>query len=104
MSEPIEDRRELNEAKKGDGEFFVTGADAAMAFDPTEEVFDLVPPPIIAAMEGDRPTARTFWWDVNSSALSAEARSKGVSIEPLVRDGPAPAQAMQQWLDRIEIG
>jgi hypothetical protein len=40
MSEPIELSRELDKAEVGDREFLVSGADAPVALDATEEVFD----------------------------------------------------------------
>ena len=61
MSEPIQDRRELDEGEKSNGKFFETGADATMAFDAAEEVFDFVPAPIVAAMDRRRMTARILW-------------------------------------------
>ncbi len=51
MSEPIQDRRELDEGEKSNGKFFEMGADATMAFDEAEEGFDFVPAPIVASME-----------------------------------------------------
>ncbi len=41
MSEPIDNGSKLDQAKKHDGESVVMRADAAIAFDATEEVFDL---------------------------------------------------------------
>jgi hypothetical protein len=58
MDEPINDRRELNESEKRNGEFLVSRADAPVAFETAEEVFDFMAPPIVAAMKGQWPTAR----------------------------------------------
>jgi hypothetical protein len=59
MSEPIKDRRETDETEEGLGQLVVTGGDAAVDFDPTEEVFNLMAAPVVAAMEAGRlPPAR----------------------------------------------
>ena len=57
MGEPIEDRRQMNEAEEGHGEFVVTGADATTAFDVAEEVFDAVSAPVVTAPPSDAAPA-----------------------------------------------
>ena len=54
MVEPVEHGGKANEAVKGDREFFVTGRDAAVAFDPAEKVFDHMAVPVKFAVEVDR--------------------------------------------------
>ena len=103
MSEPIESGGKLNKTEEGDGEFVVTGADAAMAFEAAEEVFDFVAPPIVAAVEGHRPPARTFGRDADARALSAQTGAKSISIETLVADDPPAAHAGKQWFDGVQI-
>lgn len=103
MSEPIEGGSEKDEAEESEGEFFVASADAAMTFDPAEEVFDLVAVAIIPAMESDGAAARTFGRNANSRALPAEPRAKGVGVEAFVADSTSTTQAGKQWLDRVQI-
>ena len=87
MSEPIEERRELDEGKKGDGEFFEAGADTTMTFNEAEEIFDFVPAEIVTAVKGRRTAARAFGRDADSGALAAQPRAKVVGVEAL--DGAA---------------
>ena len=103
MSEPIKDGCELDEGEKSDGEFFETRADATMAFDAAEEVFDFVPPPIIAAMERRRATARTLWRDADPSVLATQSRTKVVGVEAFVADDTPLPQATKQRFDGEEI-
>ena len=103
MSEPIKDGCELNEGQKGDGKFFEPGADPTMAFDAAEEVFDFVPPTIIAAVKGRWTATQTLGWDADAGALAAQPRAKGVGGEALVANAPPPPQATEQRLDGEEI-
>jgi len=103
MSEPIKDGRELNEGDKSDGKFFETGADATMALDAAEEVFDFVPAPIVAAMERRRTTARTLWRDADACMLATQSRAKVVGVEAFVADDTPLPQATEQGFDGEEI-
>ena len=96
MSEPIEDRRELDEGGKSDGRFFETGAGATMAVDAAEDVFDFVPAPIIAAMERCRTTARTLWRDADAWVLTTQSGAKVVGVEAFVADDTPLPQATEQ--------
>ena len=103
MSEPVEERRELDEGQKGDGKFFETSADPAVAFNAAEEVFDFVPPAIIAAVKGRRRAARTFGRDADAGALAAQPLAKVVGVKALVADDTAPSQATEQRRDGEKI-
>jgi hypothetical protein len=103
INEPINDCRELNESKKRDGEFLVSGAEAWVAFETAEEVFDLLAPPVVAAVKSHWPTARALRGDTDPRSLSAQARPKRVGIETLIGDSAAAAQAWQERLDRVKI-
>ena len=103
MSEPIEHCRELNEAEERRGELFVASADATVAFDAAEEVFDLMAAPVVAAVEGNGPAARAFPWDADARALPTQPRAKRIGIEALVRHRAVTTQARQQGFDRIQI-
>jgi len=103
MNEPIEDSGELNEGEEGGGEFFVAGADASVAFNPAEEIFDLMPVAIVAAVERDGVTARAFWRDAGAGALTPQFGAQGIGVEALVADGSATAQAAEQWIDGVQI-
>jgi hypothetical protein len=71
MNEPINDRRELNEGEKRDSEFLVSGAEAPVALETAEEVFDFMTPPVVAAMKGHWPTARALRGNTDPRMLSA---------------------------------
>jgi hypothetical protein len=103
MSEPIKDDRELNEGDKGDGKFFETGADATMALDAAEEVFNFVPAPIVSAMERRRTTARTLWRDADACMLATQSPAKVVGVEALVADDTPLPQATEPGFDSEEI-
>ena len=103
MDEPINDRRELNESEKRNGEFLVSRADAPVAFETAEEVFDFMAPPIVAAMKGQWPTARAPSGDIYPRTLSAQARPKSVGIETSIGDCAALAQVRQERLNSIKI-
>jgi len=103
MSEPIKDGRELDEGEKSDGKFFETGADATMAFDAAEEVFDFVPAPIVAPMERRRTTARTLWRDADACVLATQSRAKVVGVKAFVADDTPLPQATEQGFDGEEI-
>ena len=103
MSEPIQDRRELDEGEKSNGKFFETGADATMAFDAAEEVFDFVPAPIVAPMERRRTTARTLWRDADACVLATQSRAKVVGVKAFVADDTPLPQATEQGFDGEEI-
>jgi len=103
MSEPIKDGRELNEGDKSDGKFFETGADATMALDAAEEVFNFVPAPIVSAMERRRTTARTLWRDADACMLATQSRAKVVGVEAFVADDTPLPQATEQGFDGEEI-
>lgn len=99
MSEPIKERGERDERQKGDGKFFKTSADTTMAFDEAEEVFDFVPPAIIAAVKGRRAAARCFFGMQTAGALAAQPLTKVVGVKTLVADDTAPSQATEQRRD-----
>ena len=103
MSEPVEDRGELDEAEKRGREFFVTGADASITFEAAEEVFDFVPVAVVAAMVGDGVTARAFRRNTKAGALTSQSDAKGVGIEAFVADGAMAAQGAEQRIDRVQV-
>ncbi|HTQ29686.1 MAG TPA: hypothetical protein VMI53_00610 [Opitutaceae bacterium] len=70
MSEPVYHNGELNEGQKRGGELVVTGVDPTVAFDPTEEVLNVMPTAVVAAMERDGRAARPLWWDAHAGALA----------------------------------
>ena len=102
-NEPIDDCRELNESKKRDGEFLVSGAEAPVAFETAEEVFDFMTPTVVAAVKGYWPTSRTLRRDTDPRTLSAQARPKRVGIKTFIGDSAAVAQAGQERLDCVKI-
>ena len=83
----------MNEGKKGDGEFFISSAEAPVAFETAEEVFDLVTPPVVAAVKGYWPAARDLRGDADPRTLSAQTRPKRIGVEAFIRDGAMVAQA-----------
>ena len=103
MNEPINDGRELNEGEKRDGEFLVSGAEAPVAFETAEKVFDFMASPVVATVKGYWPKARALRWDTDPRTLSAQPRPKRVGIETFVGDSAAVAQACQERLDRVKI-
>jgi hypothetical protein len=103
MNEPIDDCRELSEGEKRDRKFFVSGAEAPVALDSAEEVFDFMAPPVVAAMKGHWPTARALRGDADPRTLPAQARAKRVGIEAFVGNCATVAQAGQERLDRVKI-
>ena len=103
MSEPIEHGGKLNETEEGRCELFVACADAAVALDAAEEVFDQMSAPVVAAVESHRPAAGAFRRDADARALPAQACAKRIGIEALVGHCAAPSQAGQQWFDGIQI-
>jgi hypothetical protein len=103
MNEPINDCRELNEGEKRDGEFLVSGAEAPVALESAEEVFDFMAHPVVAAVKGHWPTARALPRYTDPRTLSAQARPKRVGIETFVGDSASVAQAGQERLDRVKI-
>jgi hypothetical protein len=103
MNEPINDSRELNEGEKRDGEFLVSGAEAPVAFETAEEVFNFMAPPVVATVKGHRPKARALRRDTDPRTLSAKARSKRVGIETLICDSATATQAWQERLDCEKI-
>lgn len=103
MSEPVEDRSELNEAKKRGGELLVTGADAAMAFDPAEEVFDPMAAAVVSAMKRGRPSSVSLRRNADAGLLAVELSAERIGIEALVCDRTMPAQTRQQGFDRMQV-
>jgi hypothetical protein len=103
MNDPINDCRELNEGEKRDSEFLVSGAEAPVAFETAEEVFDFMTPTVVAAVKGYWPTSRTLRRDTDPRTLPAQARPKRVGIEALIGDSAVVAQAGQERLDRVKI-
>ena len=103
MDEPINDCRKLNEGEKRNSEFLVSGAEAPVAFETAEEVFDFVAPPVVAAVKGHWPPARAFRRDTDARTLPAQARPKRVGVETFIGDGTVVAQARQKRLDRVQI-
>jgi len=103
MSEPIEDCGEVNEAEEGFGEFVVAGGDAALDFDPPEEVFDLMAAAIVTAMKAGRLESAPLGWDAAAAALAAEAGAKDIGIEAFVSDDPAAPRASQHGLDGMLV-
>ncbi len=103
MSEPIQDGREVNEAEEGFCQFVVTGGDAAVDFDPAEEVFDLMAAPVVTAMEAGRLPATALGWDTAPGALGVEAGPEDIGIEALVRHDPATPRTGQHRADRVLV-
>lgn len=83
MYVPFEQSRELEEGGNNDGNFFEKSADPTKAFYAAEEVFDFVPPPVVAALKGGGTAARVFGRDADASALAAQAHAKVVGVEAL---------------------
>jgi len=102
-SEPIEDGGELNKGEKGEGEFFIASRDAAMDFDATEEVFDLVAAAVVAAMESDALTASSFGWNATSGPLLAQLLAENVGIESFVGDDPVSSGPRQHRANRMLV-
>jgi len=90
--EPVEHGGKVNEAVKGDREFFVTGRDAAVALDPAEEVFDHMAVPVKFAVEVDRRAPATAGRYAGECAGIGEILAEAVRIEGAVRDRPSPFQ------------
>lgn len=88
-----------------EGKFLVSRADAPVAFETAEEVFDFMAPPVVAAMKGQWPTARAPSGDTDTRTLSAraQARPKRICIESFIGDSAAVPQAGQERLDRVKI-
>jgi hypothetical protein len=103
MSEPIKDRRELDKGEKSDGKFFETGADAAMALNAVEEVFDFVSPPIVAAMERRR-TRRELFGGMQTRVCGRRSPARKFSAsKPLSPTTHRLPQATAQGFDGKEI-
>jgi len=103
MNEPINDCRELNEGEKCDGEFLVSGAKAPVAFYTAEEVFDFMAPPVVAAMKGHWPTARSLRRDTDPRTRSTQTGPKCVGIETFIGDSAVVSQTGQERFDRLKI-
>jgi hypothetical protein len=103
MNQPINDCRKLNECEKRDGEFLVSGAEAPVTFETTEEVFDSMAPPVVAAVKGHWPTAKASRRDTDPRTLCAKARANRVGIETSIGDSAAVAQAGQEPFDSVKI-
>lgn len=102
-SEPVEHRRDLNKGEKSRCELVVASADAPMAFDTAEEVFDAVSLAIVAAVESDGSAAVPLRRDAESSTLPTESCAERISIEALVGNRLAVPQGGQQWFNRVQI-
>lgn len=74
-----------------------------VTFDSAEEVFDLMTPPVVAALKGHRPKARSLRGDTDSRTLSAQARPKRVGVEAFACNCAMVAQARQERLDCNKI-
>jgi hypothetical protein len=95
MCEPIENRSELDETEKRDGQLFVTSRDPAVAFDAGEVIFDRVSVSIEPAVEAIGNASGVFWRD-------ADHRST-FRIEGLVGDRPVTVQPDLEWLTGSEV-
>ena len=101
--EPIKDGGELNEGEEGGGEFFVTGADPTVPFDPAKIIFYAMPAPIEATIKGARTAA---FLTARNEALSSDirdSRTNTVGIKTLVCHQSATAQKAEMLFDRFHI-
>ncbi len=92
MVEPVEDGGKANEAVEGDCEFFVASRDAAVTFNPAEEVFHHMAVPVKFAVEVDWRAPTTAGWDAGECAGSGEIPAEAVRIEAAIGDRPAAFQ------------
>ena len=76
MSEPIEHGGKLSEAEERRSEIFIARADAAVAFDAADEIFDPVAALVVAAMEGYWPAAVALGRDADAGALPTPSRAE----------------------------
>lgn len=77
-------------------EFFIAGGDAAVAFDPGEEVRHGVALPVEAAAETTGPAATRPWRDASPHALFVQSLAKIIGVESSIGEQPAVAQTRQQ--------
>jgi hypothetical protein len=103
MREPIKDGCELNEPKKGLGEFVVPSGDATMTLDAAEEIFDMMAVPIITAVKGHGNASVATGSDAATGPLCAEANPEGICIEALVGHNALPAQGEKQRFGRSQV-
>jgi hypothetical protein len=95
MTEPIAHCRELNEAEKRRGEFFIARADTAVAFDAAKEVFNPVATPVVTPVEGHGPAAVALGRDADAGALPTQPGAERIGIEALVGDRTVPTEAWE---------
>ncbi len=103
MSEPIQDGGELDEGEKSAREFVVASGDAAEAFDPAKEVFDVVSAAVVAVMEADGSATIAARRDTNSGALLPKVCTEAVGIECLVADRTLVPQSRNDRGDCLEV-
>jgi len=103
MKEPIDDGGKLNKAQKGVSEFVVTGANAALGFDPTKEVFNPMPSSVVTAMEPTRMAPAAFGRDAATGVLLVQPEPKDVRVEAFVGHDPTVAHPGEQGQDRMLV-
>ncbi len=103
MGEPVEYRSELNEGEKRCGEFVVARADAPVAFDAAEEVFDAMATTVIPAMEGDACATRSLRRDADTGPLPPEASAEHICVEAFVGDRTMSSETRQERFHRVQI-
>ena len=115
MNEPIDDCRRSNEGEKRRRELFVSGAETPVAIDSAEEIFDLMPPPVVAAAHVyPKPIAVMklhlmlcsisvgLFTSVRPVAKGAEADFSGAVaqvVSPLMKQWDIPGMAVGVTLD-----
>lgn len=96
MSEPIQNGCETHKTEEGLGEFVVAGGNAAVGFNPAEEVFDPTALPVVAAVVAGWLEPVSPRWDASPAAVGLKAVTKRLRVEALVRDDATAASEGQQ--------
>ena len=103
MSEPIQNRGELNKGEKRLGEFLVAHADAEVFFDAAEEVFDLMATAIVAAMKPGRLAAAPSGRNAAERVLPSQPSPEGVGVEAFIGHATMATQGGRQRCHRVQI-
>ena len=89
LSDPIDYGSESCESEEGGGELLRAGGDAVVAFDASEEVFDLVTPAVNGLIPGKGVFSVAAWRDAGEPTQLVASSS--TSNRPHEASAPSPA-------------
>ena len=104
LSDPIDYGSESCESEEGGGELLRAGGDAVVAFDASEEVFDLVTPAVNGLIPGKGVFSVAAWRDAGEPTQLVDQDAKFVVIEAFVADEEALSEPLSHGHSGVLLG